>query len=267
MQTNQAATNQSWMQFWNGKGVRPTSGVFTGWASYNSKESPVAAPVNQPPGFRTPAPTNYIPRALATPGFRTPQTSNYKQPNQNWMGATPGWAVGFPLPDLLKNALSPFGQGKGQVPYGPPAPSAQANAAALPVTPIGVPRRKGDNPGLDQLLHSDQFRLWYNYVDPQTGAKNSDYWDSLNNADKADLISNINQTTQPGFPNNQDRLAAMATRAAEDQAQAVPSLATDASNNPYGGYGSSYYPYPYYPWPTSSYAQNWLTNLTNWNIT
>jgi hypothetical protein len=142
---------------------------------------------------------------------------------------------------------------------------------------IGGGARPGGNPNLQQLMGSDQFRVWYYQLDGNGGQPNIAYWDSLTNEQKAAKIDEINatnaipgypnQTRQPGIMNTADRLAAMATRNAKERFTTVPELGVGGAANPYAGYGYTDYGYGGGGGGAGSYAANWLTNLTNWNIT
>ncbi len=344
--TSQADTNQQWMNYWNNKGPRPT-GIFTGWASYNSQEPQVAPPVNLPAKPRSPytpiaptIPTRFNPFALGNPNLANPFAGHvYNRPGPTTQTPTPNWlqtlgnlfsglgassaeggqgfapqfatvkpnasnpalaqqnlaqaAAASPLATkemainhlapnaitaapaenpVLLQALADLGI---ELPLPPKEDVPVAPAPPSPIVPPGTPfpSRPGGNPNLNQLLGSDQFRLWYN----EPG--NSDYWNTLTDDEKGALIDYINSTTAipghpnmtryPGFPNNADRVAAGATRGAKEQYNTVPSLPKEIQN-PYPNYGQTPYGNNYYDiyyGGSSAAPAHWLTNLTNWNIT
>jgi hypothetical protein len=229
-----------------------------------------------PQGLPNTSPTVSVPSNLPnSPDIRT--LTNGLQQNQYGVGAgLPNVAPPPPsiMPaiaaalktvgiDLSHPALGPLGlvQKSG-------APGVQALDATLP-TPTDQPITPNPNDiNMNQLMHSDNFRIWYNYVDPDTGQRNADYWDSLTPEQQAALVSQINSNIQEprrhGVPTAADVLGAT-----EPDPSAVPELGTQPDNG-YSGYG--YTPYPwyqnnyYYGGGYGNAPAHWLTNLTNWNI-
>jgi hypothetical protein len=223
---------------------------------------------------------------ILTPQLPVAKTQNPLLPtlNQTMAPSMPSWMQNILVPQVpvakTQNPLLTMQPATSNPPTRTTGyPGVPGKTPTLITNPTPPPD-KGENQDYNLGKDSQPFKDWYSYVNPTTGKKNSDYFDNLSPEEQAALIDTVNQagkTTVPGWNDSvlQDsadqyfQMQTEAANAAYNAAQAakqyyVPTKTLPDNSSPFsssygwgsGGGGGGY----------SSYVPNWLSNLTNWNI-